>query len=115
MDAINIENATLNNTWYRKELFTVAGSMQVVVMSLAPGEDIPLETHAGSQFIRVESGKGVAKTADTKSYLKDGSSVLIHPGVSHFVKNTSETHHLKLYAIYTPPEHAVGARQKRQN
>lgn len=107
MNAVNIESATLNNTWYRKELFTVPGSMQVVVM-------IPLETHTGSQFIRVESGKGVARTTDTKSYLKDGSSVLIHPGVSHYVKNTSDTQHLKLYAIYTPPEHAVGTRQKRQ-
>lgn len=114
MDAINIESATLQNTWYRKELFTVSGSMQVVVMSLAPGEDIPLEVHKGSQFIRVESGKGVAKTANTKSYLKDGSSVVIHPGTAHYVKNTSNTHHLKLYAIYCPPEHAVGTRQKRQ-
>ena len=57
---INIEEKTLDNNFFREVLFT-AQRVQLVVMSLAPGEEIGLETHNdGDQFIRVDAGKGIA-------------------------------------------------------
>jgi mannose-6-phosphate isomerase-like protein (cupin superfamily) len=41
---VNIEQRSLQNTHFREVLFT-ASRVQLVVMSLAPGEDIGLETH----------------------------------------------------------------------
>ena len=112
MYSINIEKETLNNKLYRKELFTVPKQMQLVVMSLEQGEEIPLETHKGSQFVRIESGKGIAKAGKRKVQLKDGVSIIIPPNTPHVIYNTG-TEPLKLYAIYTPPEHHIGARQRR--
>jgi len=112
MYSINIERETLKNKLYRKELFTVPKQMQLVVMSLEHGESIPLETHDGSQFVRVEGGKGVAVTEEKKVYLKDGVSIIIPPGTPHLIYNTG-FEPLKLYSVYTPPEHPVGTRQRR--
>lgn len=53
MFSINIEKETLKNNNYRKVLYTDS-KQQLVVMSLNPGEDIPLESHNGSQFFRIE-------------------------------------------------------------
>lgn len=110
---INIERETLRNNNYRKVLFTTP-QQQLVVMSLMPGEDIPAETHNGTQFIRVEAGKGVAEIGATKSNIRDGSVVMIPPRHRHYVKNTSRTEPLKLYTIYSPPEHRPGLIQRRQ-
>ena len=108
----DIEKKTEENEYFREVLFTGPHS-QLVVMALKPGEDIGLETHAGTdQFIRVESGKGQA-ILDGKEYkLEDGSAVVIPAGTEHNVINTSSTEALKLYTIYTPPEHPDGAIHK---
>ena len=48
----NIEQATLENEDYRRVLFT-GPNMQLVLMTLRPGEEIGLETHEEhDQFIR---------------------------------------------------------------
>lgn len=103
---LNIEKATKKNKQYRKIINTVPNLFQLVLMSLKPGEDIPLESHDdGVQFIRVESGKGIAIVGKTRYKLSDGSIIIIKPGQKHYVKNTSKTEDLKLYTIYTPPVH----------
>lgn len=112
MFAHNIEKATLSNTHYRKVIHTNK-YQQEVLMCLNPGEDIPMEKHEGSQFIRVESGRGVITTPKGRKLLHDGVSVMIGPGVQHYVRNTSDRP-LKLYAIYSPPEHPPGTIQRRQ-
>ena len=106
--SINIEKATLDNKVFRKVLFTGPKS-QLVLMTLKPGEDIGQETHPDiDQFVRVEAGKGKA-VIDGKEYrLKDGSAVVIPAGSEHNVINTSKDEPLKLYTIYTPPEHPDG-------
>jgi mannose-6-phosphate isomerase-like protein (cupin superfamily) len=107
----NIEKQTMKNNYYRKVIFTTK-NMQLVLMSLLPGEEIGLETHRKtSQFIRVDSGKGMA-IIDTKTHpLRDGYAVIIPPNTPHNIINNGRKK-LKLYTIYTPPEHPKNRRQK---
>lgn len=106
--AINLEEKTRENNHFREVLFTATG-LQLVVMSLEPGEEIGLETHDGiDQFIRVEAGRGKARLNETEYQLEDGSAVIIPAGVAHNIINTSPQESLKLYTIYSPPEHPDG-------
>jgi mannose-6-phosphate isomerase-like protein (cupin superfamily) len=83
--------------------------MQLVLMTLLPGEDIGQETHDGhDQFIRVEAGSGIARLNGEESWLEDGSIVVIPAGVEHNIVNTSKGEALRLYTLYSPPEHADG-------
>jgi len=109
---MNIERETLNNTKYRTVLET-NDKMQLVVMSLEPGEDIPWEKHAGSQFIRVESGTATVKLAGEILTLIRDESLIIPPEKDHYVKNEG-AQPLKLYSIYTPPEHPRNRVDERQ-
>lgn len=111
---INIEEKTLDNNFFREVLFT-AGSVQLVVMSLGPGEEIGLETHDdGDQFIRVEAGKGKAILDGEEHALEDGSAVVIPAGVRHNIINSSPQQPLKLYTLYSPPEHPDGTINKNK-
>lgn len=108
---ISLEKATLTNKNYRKVLQTTK-NMQLVLMCIV--DEIPEETHPHtSQFIRVE--KGVAKvTIDGQvKKLKDGDACIVPPGAKHRVQNAGPEE-LKLYTIYTPPEHADGLIQKKR-
>jgi len=109
----DIEKQTLDNTSYRKVLHTTDES-QLVVMSVNSGEYIPAETHDdGTQFIRVESGKGVILGDGTEVQLSDGMSAMIPNNTSHHIKNVSNVP-LKLYTLYSPPEHPAGRIDVRQ-
>ncbi|MEX1182311.1 MAG: cupin domain-containing protein [Gemmatimonadota bacterium] len=104
----NIERDTLANEDFRRVLFT-GPNMQLVLMTLQPGEDIGQETHDGhDQFIRVEAGSGTARLNGEESRLEDGSIVVIPAGVEHNIVNTSKDDALRLYTLYSPPEHADG-------
>ena len=104
----NIGRDTLENEDFRRVLFT-GPNTQLVLMTLQPGEDIGLETHEEhDQFIRVESGEGEAVLNGKPHRLGDGSAVVIPAGVEHNVTNTSSSTRLKLYTLYSPPEHADG-------
>jgi mannose-6-phosphate isomerase-like protein (cupin superfamily) len=104
---VNLEEKTQANRFFRQVLFT-SGKSQLVVMAIQPNEDIGLETHPEhDQFIRVESGVGKVIMDGVESDLADGSGVVIPAGVEHNVINTgSEV--MKLYTVYTPPEHEDG-------
>jgi mannose-6-phosphate isomerase-like protein (cupin superfamily) len=104
----NIETKTLENDHFRRVLYTAPHS-QLVVMALRPGEDIGLERHErGDQFIRVESGQGEAFIDGRRYPLSDGDAVVIPAGSEHNIINTSTSKPLRLYTIYSPPEHAGG-------
>ena len=106
----NIERDTLENEDYRRVLFT-GPNTQLVLMTLQPGEEIGLEAHRGhDQFIRVESGNGVALLNGEEHPLSDGSAVVIPSGVEHNIINRSGTP-LRLYTLYSPPEHPDGTVQ----
>lgn len=103
----NIEKATLENTNFRKVLYTAKNS-QLVLMSLRPLQEIGLETHTLDQFIRIEKGTGTALLNGVEHPLADGSAVVIPAGTEHNITNTSDSEELKLYTIYSPPEHRDG-------
>lgn len=103
----NIERDTISNDDFRRVLYTT-GLSQLVLMTLQPGEDIGQETHDGhDQFIRVEAGRAVVRLNGEEKPLEDGSAVVIPAGVEHNVINASDSE-LRLYTLYTPPEHADG-------
>jgi mannose-6-phosphate isomerase-like protein (cupin superfamily) len=97
----------MENNNFRKVLFTAKHS-QLVVMSLKPNEDIGEEVHHLDQFIRVESGEGKAILDGEEHPLSDGTAIVIPEGVKHNIVNTSPTEPMKLYTIYSPPEHKDG-------
>ena len=104
----NIESDTLENEDYRRVLFT-GRNTQLVLMTLRPGEEIGLETHEEhDQFIRVEAGTGSAILNGEKHALEDGVAVVIPAGTEHNVINTSKSEPLRLYTLYSPPEHPDG-------
>lgn len=103
---IDLENATIENTDFRRVVFT-AHHCQLVLMSIPEGKDIGEETHHLDQFIRVEAGEGEAFLDDVRVPLSDGFAIVIPAGVKHNVVNTGTTD-LKLYSLYAPAEHKDG-------
>ncbi|MCK9297694.1 MAG: cupin domain-containing protein [Methanoculleus sp.] len=103
--ATDIETETVKNTDFRRVLYT-SNFSQLVLMRLKPGEEIGAEVHDDiDQFFRFEEGEGVVVIDGTEHAVKDGSAVIVPNGANHNVINTSKTADLKLYTIYSPPEH----------
>ena len=106
--SINLEEKTLSGNNFREVLYTTRRS-QLVIMTLQPGEEIGLEKHEDhDQFIRVEAGQGVAILDGERHALEDGVAVVIPAGTEHNVVNTSDSEPMRLYTLYTPPEHPDG-------
>jgi mannose-6-phosphate isomerase-like protein (cupin superfamily) len=104
----NIGQETEENNNFRKVLYTAKHS-QLVVMSLRPKEDIGEEVHdAIDQFIRIESGVGKAVLDGVEHNIESEYAVVIPAGTKHNVINTSEDREMKLYTLYSPPEHQDG-------
>lgn len=101
---INIEEETVNNSFYREVIYT-SPVMQLVLMSLRRGEVIPEEVHTVDQFVRVEKGEGLVSINGRDYIVSDGSAVIIPAGSSHYFANVGKGD-LKLYTIYAPPEHS---------
>jgi mannose-6-phosphate isomerase-like protein (cupin superfamily) len=103
----NISDITEQNTYFRQVIATTP-NMQLVVMSLQPGEDIGLEVHQYiTQFIRIERGRGVAIIDDNIYELHNGDVVIVPLGSRHNIVNTSFSEPLKLYTVYSPPNHPL--------
>lgn len=108
----NIEKETLDNSNFRKVLYTSKHG-QVVVMSLLPKEEIGMEVHETSdQFFRVDSGEGKVIIDDEEAVFSDGFAIVVPAGSQHNVINTSGDKPLKLYTIYMPPHHKDGVIHK---
>jgi mannose-6-phosphate isomerase-like protein (cupin superfamily) len=100
-----IENNTLKNSDFRRVLYTGKYS-QLVLMNLKPMEEIGMETHNDrDQFFRFEEGEGKVVIDGVEHKVKDGDAVIVPAGAKHNVVNTSKKLELKLYTIYSPPEH----------
>jgi mannose-6-phosphate isomerase-like protein (cupin superfamily) len=109
----DIEKATLGNDTFRTVLFT-GKHLQMTVMCLQPGEEIGVEKHDDlDQFIRIEEGMAQVQMGSSKDDLsevhdvEDDWAAIIPGGTWHNVVNTGEGQ-LRLYSIYTPPEHPDG-------
>lgn len=109
----SIEKETLKNNDFRKVLFTGKHS-QLVVMNIEPGEDIGDEVHPKvDQFFRIEKGKAKFVLNEKDEHLMgDGDAVVVPAGTYHNVINVSKNEKLKLYTIYSPPNHPPGTIHK---
>jgi len=104
---INIENATKENSNFRRVLYTAKNS-QLVVMSLKPKEEIGEEIHQLDQFLRIETGVGKAVLDGIEHDIAADWAIVVPAGTKHNIINTSETEEMKLYSVYSPPNHADG-------
>jgi len=109
----DLASLTRVNKDYRHVLKTTK-DLQLVLMSLLPGEEIGFERHNGTQFIRVEEGEGYAIVENQAYELIDDIAIIIPPHAYHNIKNTSAKKQLKLYTIYSPPQHPPGTIEKNK-
>ena len=109
----HLAKATEKNRDFRHVLFTGA-HVQLVMMSLLPGEEIGNEVHPTvDQFFRIDRGVARFVFSDVEEHvLGEGDAVVVPAGTLHNVMNASATHPLKLYTLYTPPQHPDGTIQK---
>jgi len=114
---INIHKEVCCNNYFRKEIWT-GEHLQVTVMSIPAGSEIGLEKHDNlDQFIRVEYGVGAVYMGKTKQDMRfignvnSDYSILIPAGTWHNVINI-QNQPLKVYSIYTPPQHPIGTIHK---
>ncbi len=103
---INLQQETNLNTDFRRVLYT-AKNCQLVLMSIEVGEEIGAETHDLDQFIYVISGAGEVKIDEHLHQISEGSGIVIPAGSKHNVINTGDKA-LKIYTLYSPPEHIDG-------
>jgi mannose-6-phosphate isomerase-like protein (cupin superfamily) len=99
----DIERLAVGNDDFRRVLYT-AKHCQLVLMALAPGEEIGAEVHQLDQFFRVEEGSGVVVMDGTRTLVKAGFAIVVPMGANHNIINTG-TAPLKLYTVYSPPNH----------
>jgi mannose-6-phosphate isomerase-like protein (cupin superfamily) len=107
----NIEKDALENTDFRRVLYT-AQHCQLVIMSLLPKEEIGEEIHHLDQFIRCESGEGKAILNGVEHTLTDGFVIIVPSGATHNIINSSDVKPLKLYTVYAPANHRDGVVHK---
>lgn len=109
----NIEKQTMENNFFRQVMFT-GKHCQLVVMCLQGGEDIGREVHPTTdQFFRIEEGEAKFIFNDTEEHVvKSGEAVVVPAGTYHNVINTSKTEQMKLYTVYSPPNHPDGTIHK---
>ncbi|MFT4147919.1 MAG: cupin domain-containing protein [Micrococcaceae bacterium] len=110
---VNIEKTTLENENYRTTIWT-GKNLQLTVMSINPGHDIGLEVHDDhDQFLRVEAGTGRVQMGPAEDQLTfdqeatDDDVIFVPAGSWHNVTNVGNEP-LKVYSIYSPPEHEHG-------
>jgi mannose-6-phosphate isomerase-like protein (cupin superfamily) len=108
-----IESATLDNTYFRHVLFT-GKYCQLVVMCLQPGEEIGTEVHEHvDQFFRVEDGEARFILNGAEEHIVPaGDAAVVPAGTQHNVVNSSSTRPLRLYTLYSPPNHPDGTIHK---
>jgi len=104
----NIKWDVVENVNFRQVLYTSV-HMQVVLMTLKPGEEIGEEIHnANDQFFRFESGNGKCTINGNEYNVSDGNAIVVPAGAKHNVINTAKAGELKMYTIYAPPNHKDG-------
>lgn len=103
----DIEKAAEDSDDFRRVLYTGA-HLQLVLMTLQPGEEIGEETHDDrDQFFRIEEGEGEVVIDGTRHEVEDDFGIVVPAGARHNVVNTG-SEPLRLYTLYGPPEHRDG-------
>jgi mannose-6-phosphate isomerase-like protein (cupin superfamily) len=107
---IELKEVAEDNQYFRQVVFTGVHS-QLVVMMLRPGQEIGEEVHEVDQFIYVVNGQGEAITAGVAAPFDKGEALCIPAGSLHNVRNTGDKS-MKLFTVYSPPQHAAGTAEK---
>ena len=103
----NIEEKTEQNNFFRQVLYT-GKHTQLVVMSLLPGEEIGMEIHPQvDQFFRIEEGRAKVIIDGEEHEVYEGFAIIVPAGSQHNLINTG-SNPLKLYTLYSPPNHPDG-------
>lgn len=109
--ASDIEKETLDNENFRQVLYT-GKYAQLVVMTIQPGEDIGMEVHEHvDQFFRIEQGKAVVVMDGEETEVSADFAFIVPAGTQHNVINNGDEP-LKLYTVYSPPNHPDGTVHK---
>ena len=107
----DIEKLTEENNHFRRVLYT-GENLQLVLMTIAPGEDIGEEVHSDrDQFFRIEGGEGEVWIDGVCSKIKSDDAIIVPAKAKHNLVNTGSGP-LQLYTIYGPPEHLDGTVHK---
>lgn len=107
----NIEQRTLENEDFRRVLYT-GKHLQLVLMTLQPGEEIGAEVHEDrDQFFRIEGGAGEVLIDGKTHQIADDDAIIVPAGARHNVRNTGDAP-LRFYTLYGPPEHRDGTVHK---
>ena len=100
----DIETLTLENSDFRRVLYTGA-HLQLVLMTLKVGQEIGSETHAKhDQFFRIEEGHGEISIDGITRTTKSGDAIIVPAGARHNLVNRGRMP-LRLYTLYSPPNH----------
>jgi mannose-6-phosphate isomerase-like protein (cupin superfamily) len=96
---------------FRRVLGT-ADHVQLVIMTLAPGEEIGEEVHPGNdQVLLAVEGSGVSVLEGERRSFEAGYLVLVPQGTRHNFINTGDGP-LRLVTLYGPPDHRPGTVHK---
>jgi mannose-6-phosphate isomerase-like protein (cupin superfamily) len=98
------------NDFFQKEVY-LDKNIQIVLMSLAPGEDIGMETHRADQTTFFVGGAGEAIVDGHKTKVTDNHMIVIPKGAEHNIRNTGKEP-LKLFSVYAPPAEPAGVAHK---
>jgi mannose-6-phosphate isomerase-like protein (cupin superfamily) len=110
----DIEDLTEANKDFRHVLYT-GQNLQLVLMSLKPGQDIGAETHAThDQFFRIEQGRGQIVIDGVTHKVKSGAAIVVPAGALHNLANTGDKP-MKVYTVYGPPNHVDQLEQKTKS
>lgn len=114
---VNIEKMTLENTNFRRTLWT-GKNLQLTLMDIPVSGEIGPEMHPDiDQFIRIESGRGIVQMGEDKERLNitreinSNYAFIIPAGTWHNFINIGKIP-VKLYSIYAPPQHPKGTLHK---
>ena len=103
----NIKKAAKRNEAFRRVLSTGKKS-QLVLMAIPEGEDIGAEVHpATDQIFFIVEGKGKAVVNGKTFKIGEDDVVFVPAGARHNLVNEGDEP-LKLFTVYSPPEHADG-------
>jgi len=110
---VDLRSKTLGNDDFRYTLTTGMNS-QLVMMCLKPGENIGMETHSDvDQIFYVVKGSGKCIIDNVEHFIASGFSIFVKAGVEHdIINDATNGRKLKLFTVYSPPEHPPGTIRK---
>jgi mannose-6-phosphate isomerase-like protein (cupin superfamily) len=100
----------ISNKFFQKEVY-LDKNVQIVMMSIEPGDDIGEETHEADQTTFFVAGEGQAILDGHRTKVTPNHMVVIPQGTKHNIINKGDEP-LKLFTVYAPPAEEPGVSHK---